>query len=426
MAELIGRKPLFKGDNYVDQVRRIVNILGMPCQEDIDQINNQNARDFIRKIVLENEIPKTFKEMFPYVCPLGIDLLEKMLKFNPNKRITAEQALAHPYFGMAEYVNQEPVCSKPVQMFFENWVLTKDMVLSLLKNELTFYQPREKDIPLEHPEGDMFEQLQQQQIDIVSKIDSNLRQYHLCQQWNSFLDKINKLKQQQEQLEQQQQQLDVLDNISKDLGEQLSDSCQFNHCNGITNNEEEQVENNNNVNVGVNVDASVDVNVDVNVNVNVYDYVKDHGNSRSHTNDIFNGKDNDNNNNYLSSSPSSPSAPLSPPITNTSSLSLAIQYDDNTKDTDSGSGSGKSPASSPSLITLYKMQRLQKQQQQQQQLQLQQQQQQLQPNQQNQFEKVLDDVFDLIYLLLSLIAQVIGSLLIIIMSFIMVLPPKDK
>ena len=31
------------------------------------------------------------------ICIPALDLLDKMLTFNPNKRITVEEALAHPY-----------------------------------------------------------------------------------------------------------------------------------------------------------------------------------------------------------------------------------------------------------------------------------------------------------------------------------------
>ena len=31
-----------------------------------------------------------------YIC-VALDVLEKMLTFNPNKRITVDEALAHPY-----------------------------------------------------------------------------------------------------------------------------------------------------------------------------------------------------------------------------------------------------------------------------------------------------------------------------------------
>ena len=37
--------------------------------------------------------------------PLALDLLDKMLTFNPHKRITAEGALAHPY--LEQYYDPE-------------------------------------------------------------------------------------------------------------------------------------------------------------------------------------------------------------------------------------------------------------------------------------------------------------------------------
>ncbi len=40
-----------------------------------------------------------FRVMFPDASHLAIDLMEKMLQFNPERRITVEQALAHPYLA---------------------------------------------------------------------------------------------------------------------------------------------------------------------------------------------------------------------------------------------------------------------------------------------------------------------------------------
>jgi serine/threonine protein kinase len=40
---------------------------------------------------------KKLKDMFPTASEEALDLLKKLLQFNPNKRLTVEQALQHPY-----------------------------------------------------------------------------------------------------------------------------------------------------------------------------------------------------------------------------------------------------------------------------------------------------------------------------------------
>lgn len=53
-------------------------------------------------------------DIFAKVDAETIDFLEKLLQFNPQKRLTAEQALAHPYLKQFHIESDEPSCPKPI------------------------------------------------------------------------------------------------------------------------------------------------------------------------------------------------------------------------------------------------------------------------------------------------------------------------
>ena len=117
LAEILGRKPLFPGKDYIHQMRLIIEVLGSPSEQDMQFITSRKARDYIR--ALPRSPKARFDLMYPDANPLAIDLLGKMLEFHPERRITVEEALAHPYLASLHDPTVEPASEEPTPFEFD-------------------------------------------------------------------------------------------------------------------------------------------------------------------------------------------------------------------------------------------------------------------------------------------------------------------
>ncbi|CAB3369212.1 Hypothetical predicted protein [Cloeon dipterum] len=93
-GEMANRKPLFQGDSEIDQLFRIFRILRTP-NEDIWPGVSQ-LPDY--KTTFPQWSQNTLASYVPSMCAKGIDLMQKMLAFNPMARMSAKVAVKHPYF----------------------------------------------------------------------------------------------------------------------------------------------------------------------------------------------------------------------------------------------------------------------------------------------------------------------------------------
>ncbi|ORE12132.1 MAP kinase [Rhizopus microsporus var. microsporus] len=143
-AEMLGGRPLFKGRDYVDQLNQILGILGTPDEETLRRVGSERAQVYIRSLPRMPRIP--FENLYPRANPLAIDLLNKLLEFDPSKRITVEEALAHPYLSAYHDEDDEPVHTQTFDFSFEVVDSIEEMSRMIAQEVMTYKASKQQSL----------------------------------------------------------------------------------------------------------------------------------------------------------------------------------------------------------------------------------------------------------------------------------------
>ena len=95
MAELYNLCPLFTGENDIDQLYKVLSLLGIPSENNWPGVSK--LPDF-GKITFSKIKVRTISELVPGAPDLALDLMSHLLRFDNDERYSAEEALRHPYF----------------------------------------------------------------------------------------------------------------------------------------------------------------------------------------------------------------------------------------------------------------------------------------------------------------------------------------
>jgi cyclin-dependent kinase len=95
-VEMLNQKPLFPGSSEADQLKKIFKLMRTPDPNKwtgLSELPDWKPENF------EKYPGDSLSKICPKMDAEGLDLLEKMLKCNPSERISAKNALSHPYFN---------------------------------------------------------------------------------------------------------------------------------------------------------------------------------------------------------------------------------------------------------------------------------------------------------------------------------------
>ncbi|KAK2948539.1 putative Mitogen-activated protein kinase 15 [Blattamonas nauphoetae] len=140
IGEMLAGKPLFPGTSTQNQLLRILEFTGYPSDEDIVSLHSQYAKQILEQVKpnlasfsssepsnpsaihnlreLERKLPQ-YKEKnaqtYEYYSN-ALDLMKRLLSFNPDKRPTATESLEHPFLAKFHNEAEEPVCPHQIEM----------------------------------------------------------------------------------------------------------------------------------------------------------------------------------------------------------------------------------------------------------------------------------------------------------------------
>lgn len=86
-----------KGSSFIEQLSLIFDVIGSPAPSEVEHIRGAQARKFLLEV--EGKAHVAFTELLPGTDEDGANLLDLLLRFDPEKRCTPAQGLLHPFFA---------------------------------------------------------------------------------------------------------------------------------------------------------------------------------------------------------------------------------------------------------------------------------------------------------------------------------------
>jgi mitogen-activated protein kinase 3 len=153
-AEMLLRRPIFPGRDHLHQLQLITEVMGTPSESDIRTIRGAYARRVLRS--LPYRPPKPWRSVFPDASSSAIDLIKNLLQFDASKRLTAEEALNHPYLRDLRTPVADMVVPRALSSEFEFDQLTSPKIMpmkQMIYDEIMLYHDPSSQIAQDRGRG---------------------------------------------------------------------------------------------------------------------------------------------------------------------------------------------------------------------------------------------------------------------------------
>ncbi|KAJ3295242.1 Mitogen-activated protein kinase [Rhizoclosmatium sp. JEL0117] len=140
-GELMIGKVLFKGQDYIDQLQKVFEVIGTPSESALTPLCTSRVLRHLRS--WPHYEKANLNRLFPKAEPQALALFSRLLEFSPTERITAEQALKHPYLAAFHNPDDEPSHPKLFDYQFERAQSIED-IMKLIAAEVKAFKEESK------------------------------------------------------------------------------------------------------------------------------------------------------------------------------------------------------------------------------------------------------------------------------------------
>ena len=106
LGEMMCQRPLLPGNSTMNQLEKILEMTGVPTQEEQCAMNSPFTDIMLQSISLFERV--TLNDLCPNASPDALNFMKQCMHFNPSKRCSAELALKHSFVSKFHDPRTEP------------------------------------------------------------------------------------------------------------------------------------------------------------------------------------------------------------------------------------------------------------------------------------------------------------------------------